>query len=198
RSVARCPVGVAAEGGQQTILLVGVGGHARAVAYQLVAPVVVDPPGEPAGAHAHRIRVEPRVGADRHRQIPAVYEVFGEELPDVLGGRGRAGRQVHGAVDGAGMDDGDLGLCGRLPCRRDRIRAELVTVEAVADLVDGAAGEQGNAPPVLADDVVDQGADVPVRARCLLGPLAGPDLVHPVDELGQAPAVRLQQVHAVD
>ena len=124
----------------------------------------------------HRVRVEPGLCADRHRHVPAVDEVLGEELLEVFGGRGVAAGEVHGAVDGAGVGGGDLGLRGRLPSRRDRVGAELVTVESVADLVDGPAGEQRNAPPVLVHHVVDERADVPVRAGCRVGPLAGLDL----------------------
>ena len=54
--------------------------------------------------------------------------------------------------------------CGRL--------TEQVAVERVADLGDRPAREERDDPPLLPDDVVDQGADVPVRARGRADPSA--------------------------
>ena len=52
----------------------------------------------------------------------------------------------------------------------DRVRAEQITVEGVADFAERFAFDQRDRPAVLADYVVDQRADVPVSARGLLIP----------------------------
>ena len=59
----------------------------------------------------------------------------------------------------------------------ERIVAEQVAVEAVADLGDRHALEQRPGPAVLADDVVDEGPDVPLGARRRQVPLIGADAV---------------------
>ena len=92
--------------------------------------------GEPGGDLGDELGVERAVLAGRRGEVPAVDEVVGGELVDVLGGILVAVREVHGvdAVELA-VDGGDR-LRRRVAAGRLRVVAEQVAVEAVADLGD--------------------------------------------------------------
>jgi hypothetical protein len=124
-----------------------------------------------------------------------VDQVVGGQLVDVLVHLLLAVRQVDGAVGRQGLGDRADRLPGRGQGAVDRVVAEQVAVEAVTDLLDRAAVQERTGPEVLAGDVVDEVADVPVATRRGGVPLVVPDFVDAVRPALDAAVVERVQVH---
>ena len=133
--------------------------------------------GEPGRHLGDQLGVEGAVLAGRRSEVPAVDEVVGAELADVLGRVLVAVRQVHGVEAGEQLVDGGdrIRRCVVTDC--PRVVTEEVAVEAVADLGDRHALQQRPRPAVLADDVVDERPHVPLGARRRQVPLIVADTV---------------------
>ncbi len=130
--------------------------------------------------------------AHRAGQVPGVHEVVRGQLERVL----RARRVAEGEVDVAVrrlVDGGQRRGVGLLE-RPERVVAELIAREAVADVRDRRTGQERWRPQLLLDDVAHQRAHVPAGARRRRVP-AVTDAARPGRELVGAQAVELALVH---
>src|SRR5918997_2289142 len=195
----RRPGRVAAERDEQPVLrIVGVPGAGGALADHAAAPVLVLAVGEPRRQGVDELGVDAAVGAGRGREVPPVDDVVGGELVGVLVGRGVAERKVgHDAGDDAAGGGGLGGVAGGSGAG-ERIVAQQVALEPVADVLDGRPVHHRHGPQVLVHEVVHEGAHVPVRA----GRRPRPDVVRvsfegvePGDEALDAPPVQVGHVH---
>jgi len=126
---------------------------------------------------------------------PPVHQVVGSQLHDVLIlGRLTEGQQ-HGAprrqLGGHGLD----GRPGGSDRRPDRVVAQEVPLEAVADLLDARAPHERDRPDVLVGHVVHQVTHGPGRARCRLVPLVGLDGLDTFGEEADGLLVQRVDIH---
>ena len=172
RRMGRPPLGVASERREQLALGAAVRDAARPD--RAGAAVEVLALGEPGRDLGDQVRVEPGVAAGRDGQVPAVDEVVGGELVDVLVELLLAVRQVDGAARrAAARATAVVASIAASSAPRTGSSPSRSPSRLVAHLRDGAAVDQRRGPEVLADDVVDQVAHRPVAARRGVVPLVG-------------------------
>ena len=138
--------------------------------------------------------VERSVLAGGGRQVPAVDEHVEQPVAGVGRPGDRSVRDGYRRVHRPGRGEGPVGRGGRRPIGPERIVAEHVTVEGVADVGDRAAGRQLDHPVVAGDDVVEQLAHVPAVAGRRVGPLSGADAGDEPFGAAQGTAVQVQDV----
>ncbi len=115
-------------------------------------------------------RGDPAALAEGAGEVPAVDDGLGDQFAGVAAGVPYPVAEVDQEVGGAGP--GECALCAARGHGPDaqRVAAEDVALEAVADLGRGVAGDRLAHPEVLGGEVVHQCAHVPVAARGGCGP----------------------------
>jgi hypothetical protein len=146
-------------------------------------------------ARIHQDRAELRIlpGGDGH--VPAVDEHVDETVTGVYGAKDRAvgdsARRLERARDG---EYGGRRLCRGVVCG-ERVCAEQIAVEVIADLADGRAGGELGSPQIASYHVVDQRPDIPPLARRWCRPLALTDSSYDPSGGIKRPAVQFSDVH---
>ena len=159
----RTPRRVPAEAGEQVGLRVA--GHRADAARRRRRSGRRPPPVEPRRPPPRRARGRGPVAAGRGGEVPAVHEVVGDELPDVLVHRLLAVGQVHGAVRWAASRAAVHGCLGRGRRRAIGGRRRAGRRRAGRRRPRSSPAHERRRPAVLADDVVDEVTNRPLAAR---------------------------------
>ena len=190
------PARVAAEGSHQPVQRASRDRHVHPVTNGAGTAVAVFPVLPPRGAGRDEVVVQARVVAAGDSQVPGVDDVVGHHLPRVLPCCRVAEGQVDGALQCTRLAERrDGGLPSGLSCVPGQAAKE-VAVESLAHVVDGPPGDQRLDPAILADDVVDQGAHVPVHARGRAVPGAVRHGTHLMDEALDGAGVEVDDVES--
>jgi hypothetical protein len=101
---------------------------------------------------------------------------------------------MHGSFQGAGRGEGRPASLRDVFPHLEGLFTEMIALEAIADLRNGCARQQGRHPEQLDDQMIDQLPDFPLGARRAAVPLVRVNRGNPATEVIQRPSMQHEKI----